>query len=173
MSNNGRRGKGGWGWWGWLGLLVGVWVLAACGAGDTKQPMAIMLTTLDDQQVAVTDYRGQVVLVNFWATWCGPCREEMPALETYYQAHQRDGFVLLAVNAGEKPEKVRAYIAQGGYTFPVLLDRDGAAADALGGVRGMPTSFILDGAGVIVYEHVGALTSEVLTARVTALLGKE
>jgi thiol-disulfide isomerase/thioredoxin len=160
-----------------LRLLAIIGTLVVCAAGCASKratdPADVMLKTLDGAEVHLANYRGQVVLVNFWATWCGPCQEEMPLLDRYYQADRADRFVLLAVNAGEPADRVRAYIAEGGYTFPVLLDEDSLAADTFGGIRGMPASFVLDADGELVYQHVGALTGEVLEAHVTSLLSPE
>lgn len=151
-------------------LLLGVLLLAACEPVARDSSDDVLLETLDGEMVKLSDYRGQVVLVNFWATWCGPCREEMPELEAYYQTHREEGFVLLAVNAGESRERASAYVAEGGYRFTVLLDEDGVLADGFGGLRGMPTSFVLDGEGEVVYQHVGQLSADVLARDVTPLL---
>ena len=158
----------------WVCLALIALTVSACARAATDsdaEPIRnITLEALDGSLVNLADYRGHVVLVNFWATWCGPCRSEMPELDAYYQAHRHEGFVLLAVNAGERSEKVRDFIARGGYTFPVLLDSDGVAARAFGGIRGMPTSFVLDGRGKTVYQQVGVMTAESLAAQVSPFL---
>jgi peroxiredoxin len=98
--------------------------------------------------VKLSDYRGQVVLLNTWATWCPPCRAEMPDLETYYQQHQEDGFVVLAVNSQESADIVAGFLEEQDFTFPVLLDPDGVVMRDYR-VLGLPTSFFIDRDGVI------------------------
>ena len=102
------------------------------------------LTTLDGSEVDMhaVAAENKIVLVNFWATWCGPCRMEMPMFERMYQDHGEDGFTILAVNVRESPEVVRAFIEDEGYTFPILLDEDGSLADSYG-IRAFPTSLLV------------------------------
>ena len=164
-----------------LAALLFVSLLVACatseGAGEledgvekTAETSILPLSTLAGETLDLADYRGQVVLVNFWATWCAPCRIEMPELDRYLQAHQADNFALLAVNAGEPAARAAEYLAEFDYTFTIILDEDGAIDDYFGGVRGMPTSYVLNGDGEVVYQHVGALTQEMLEEKVTPLL---
>ena len=138
--------------------------------GETTVASLLPLPTISGETLDLADYRGQVVLVNFWATWCAPCRIEMPELDSYFQAHQADGFALLAVNAGEPAVRAAEYLAEFDYTFTIILDEEGQIDDYFGGVRGMPTSYVLDGEGEVVYQHVGALTHEILEEKVTPLL---
>ena len=106
------------------------------------------LQTPEGHQVKLSDYQGQVILLNTWATWCPPCRAEMPALEAYYREHKDDGFVVLAVNSQESVSTVTAFITAEGFTFPVLLDPDGAVMSSYG-VRSLPTSFFIDRDGTV------------------------
>lgn len=158
----------------WLGLLLLGLILVGCSRAETpnatKVDRTLPLQTLAGNQVDLADYAGQVILVNFWATWCGPCRAEMPALESFYQAHRHEGLVILAVNAGEPAERAQTYIDEGGYTFPVVLDPDGSVAGYFGGVRAMPTTFVLDRQGTLAYQHVGQLDHTVLDEKVMPLL---
>jgi thiol-disulfide isomerase/thioredoxin len=156
-----------------------LWLTAACTTSTseneeiveaTADSATLPLTMLDGQTLDLADYEGQVVLVNFWAPWCAPCRIEMPELDSYYQAHRDDGFTLLAVNAGEPADRAADYLAQFDYSFPVVLDEDGEIDNYFGGVRGMPSSYILNGEGEVVYQHVGALTQAILEEKVTPLL---
>lgn len=157
-----------------LRLLFIAMLLVACGGVVAGEPapsaLDLPLQTLAGAQANLRDYTGQVIVVNFWATWCAPCRAEMPELEAFYQAHQNGGLALLAVNAGEPANRAQAYIDEGGYSFPVMLDPDGLVADYFGGVRGMPTTFVLDQQGEIIYQHVGPLDRTILEEKVTPLL---
>lgn len=158
----------------WTLLLFVCLFLGSCGSDEDNQAnvaaLNLPLQTLAGEEVNLSDYAGNVILVNFWATWCGPCRVEMPELEAYYQAHQDKGFVMLAVNAGEPAGRAQGFIDEGGYTFPVMLDLEGEVANFFGGVRGMPSTFVLDQNGELAYQHVGLLDRSVLEAEVTPLL---
>jgi thiol-disulfide isomerase/thioredoxin len=114
------------------------------------------LRDMDGEQHALKDYLGQVVMVNFWATWCPPCRREMPSMEALYRKFREDGFTVLAVNEWEDPELVFPYMGQLSVfpTFPVLFDRDGEVSQAFQ-VKGLPTTFLLDKQGRIVFRAVG------------------
>jgi len=101
-------------------------------------------------------YRGRVVLVNFWATWCEPCREEMPALQVLQAKLGKERLIVLAVNYGESPEKVQQFAYQTPVDFPLLLDRHMEAAKAWG-VRMLPASFVLGQDGDIRYSAMGML----------------
>ena len=116
---------------------------------------AFSLPVLDaDAPLALDDLRGRVVLVNFWATWCAPCEEEMPAMERLYRAHHDAGFELLAISVGESPEEVRAFRDRLGLSFPILLDGDKAVAQAYQTYR-YPESYLLDRDGIVVERYVG------------------
>lgn len=116
-------------------------------------------------------YRGQVVLVNFWATWCEPCREEMPSLERLRQSLQGRPFTVLAVNLAEPPSRIRAFLEKMPLGFPVLLDRDTAAAKAWK-ARILPASYVVDAHGRIRYTYAGELdwSQESVRRTIAALL---
>ncbi len=105
--------------------------------------------------------KGQVVLINFWATWCEPCKVEMPAIEQRYQAYRSRGLAVLAVDFDEPEADVRAFRDQLGLTFPVLLD-PGAKVQSLYRVLGYPTSFFVDRQGLIRAQHIGLMTEDEL-----------
>jgi peroxiredoxin len=156
-----------------FGLLV---TLALAPAGSDAGPARIgapvadfTLADLNGKMVRLSDYRGRPVLINGWATWCPPCRAEMPALHDFYLAHQADGFALLAVNAGESGSTVASFIAQSGFTFPVLLDSGEGMLHRLG-VKGLPTSILIGRDGIVKYIHTGAITPELLETRIAPLL---
>lgn len=111
--------------------------------------------------VVLTDLRGQVVVLNFWATWCGPCRIEMPAFQQQFEQRAADGFTILAVNNGESAAQVAAFRDELGLTFPLLLDERGAI-QAQYGIFSYPSTLVLDRDGVIVARHFGLLTADQL-----------
>ena len=129
--------------------------------------------TLDGETVSLADFRGQVVLLNFWATWCSSCKKEMPLLQTVYELYQPD-FVVLAVDYNESADRVRAFAEENGMGFPVLLDPDGTINDDLFGevIPGYPTSLLLDRDGVIVAYFPGELNGAQLTDALEPLLAQ-
>jgi len=124
-------------------------------AGGKAAPFE--LTDLSGDSVSMADLRGKVVFLNIWATWCAPCREEMPSMEKLYQhLHDNKGFVMLAVSQDtESRDEVVAYVKKHGYHFDVLLDPKNAVAEAYK-VSGVPETFIIDRDGRIVAHHSGA-----------------
>jgi thiol-disulfide isomerase/thioredoxin len=107
-----------------------------------------------EAQRSLASYEGSVVLLNFWASWCPPCIEEMPSMQALYDELGGDGFEIVAVNVQEDPETVQSFIDENGFDFPVLLDRTGQTAQKYA-VRGLPTSYILDSDGRILARKVG------------------
>ncbi len=129
------------------------------------------LQTLDGESVSLSDYRGKLVMINFWASWCPPCNSEMPDLQRYYEQHQDEDFIILGVNYQDTPDKVQAFIEKYGVTFPILLDSDGRVAN-LFGVQGLPTSFFVDKEGNVLGYQPGPVTKEMLEDGITPLLQK-
>jgi peroxiredoxin len=127
------------------------------------------LPALTGEKISLDDYAGQVVLINLWATWCPPCKAEMPTLNTFYETHKEQGFVVLAVNNQEDVTTVNSYIQEKGFSFPVLLDTQ-AEMIALYQVQGLPTTFIIDRNGQIQHIQVGEITEQQLESIVGPLL---
>lgn len=113
------------------------------------------LNTIDGDPEQLTDYLGKVVFLNFWATWCGPCRIEMPSMQSLYDEFQDDGLEIVAVNLGERQKTVESFLEDNNLTFPVLLD----VTNRVGGIygaRSIPTTYIIDRDGNILSMTVGA-----------------
>ena len=117
------------------------------------------LADLDGKSQSLSQYRGKIVLLNFWATWCKPCTTEMPAMQTIYDKLRNKGFVVLAINELEDEAKVREHIKQFGHTFPVLMDRDNKVANQFG-VFGLPVSVFIDQEGRVQEYIKGGLLTE-------------
>jgi len=131
---------------------------------------SFQLTNLAGENGSLDQYRGKVVLLNFWATWCKPCTKEMPAMQTAYDALRDQGFVVLAINELEDVPKVREHIAEHRHTFEVLLDPDNHVANQYG-VVGLPVSIFIDKTGhVRKIVKGGLLTEESITETVRPLL---
>lgn len=118
-----------------------------------EQAPEFTLMNMEGESVSLTDYRGQVVVINFWATWCPPCREEKPTMERLYQQFKDKGLVFLAVNVEENGHQVVSeYLMRNSFSFPILLDGK-AEVQSLYGVFRYPESYIIDRDGMVV-EHV-------------------
>jgi len=144
-------------------LVLGAMVLssALCCAGelaevDATSPLAASLPDLTGGQHSLDELRGKVLLVNFWASWCPPCVEEMPSIQRLADALQGKPFAALAVNVGESALRVKAMVKRVGLRLPVLLDRDSATFQAWE-ASVLPTTYLLDAAGVPRYVGRGPL----------------
>jgi peroxiredoxin len=127
----------------------------AFAASDASGPApAFTLTALSGQQGALSQYKGQVVMVNFWATWCGPCQQEMPLLDQMYKKYKPAGFTLIGVNVDKESPAVKELLARKPVSFPVLLDPANQVSKAYH-VDEMPSSVIIDRKGEIRYIHRG------------------
>ena len=130
----------------------------------------LTLFALDGREYSLDDYRGQVVLVNLWATWCPPCKAEMPTLKAYYEAHQANGFVTVAVNDGDPEEAVKAFAQEYDLTFPIWLDPTYQATDHAFKTRNLPSSFVIDRDGNVRLRWVGEIDRAALEKYVTPLI---
>ncbi|MHB9032267.1 MAG: TlpA family protein disulfide reductase [Anaerolineae bacterium] len=122
-----------------------------------KQAPDLALPDINGKIVWLADLRGKIVIVTFWATWCTPCRAELPELVGVYQKLQERGIEILAINVGESPDQVNAFVTDLGIKFPVLLDAKGFAVYAFG-VHAIPTSFIVDRDGILRHSQMGGMT---------------
>jgi peroxiredoxin len=127
------------------------------------------LDTLAGEKVGLEDYNGQVVVLNFWATWCTPCKIEMPMLDEFYTTHRSAGLVVLAINDQEEKTTVAAFIREAGYRFPVLLDPDAELIERYL-IPGLPTTIVIDRTGVIQHIQLGLISDQQLRAVVEPLL---
>ncbi|MEF3275932.1 MAG: TlpA family protein disulfide reductase [Chloroflexus sp.] len=122
--------------------------------------------TLADGTHKLSDLRGKPVVINFWATWCLPCVEEMPTLEAARRANP--DLVILAVNRNETTDAIAAFAPRVGVSFPLITDRDGTIGERYG-VINLPTTFFINSDGTIAARHVGALSSERLAERLAEI----
>ncbi len=159
-------------------LIALIWMLTGRNEpqppamGEMSRPApSINLPRLGGGQVNLNDYQGQVVLINFWGTWCEPCREEMPALQSAYEQLRDEGFVIIGVNLtgdeikrGNTEDDVQDFIATYSVTYPIALDMQGNVTNDYR-VFPLPTSFFVDAQGQIRFVRVGTVTAEEVTAR--------
>ncbi|MBI5943209.1 MAG: TlpA family protein disulfide reductase [Chloroflexi bacterium] len=118
---------------------------------------------------SLIDYRDKVVLVNNWATWCPPCKAEIPTLQAYYETHTNDGFVIIGVEAGEPQSDVLKFVRENNMTYPVWIDLTSAAMKAFRN-ESLPSSYVIDRKGTVRLAWVGEISREMLEEYVTPLL---
>lgn len=170
-----------------LAILIGVFFLF-CGEKKEDPPKKgttlerpqkgfsaphFILYDLENKEFTLSDFRGKVVLLNFWASWCGPCRMEMPSMETIYKELKDKGFEILAVNLDRGgPEKVKGFVSNYKLTFPILLDSGGKIAIKYR-ITALPTSFLLDQKGIIREKIVGGRnwTDPLFLGKIETLMG--
>ena len=138
--------------------------------GKPAPPFA--LTLFDGNALRLGDLRGNVVFLNFWASWCVPCREEAPALETAWQAYRPRGVVFVGINIQDKEQDARAFLDEFSITYANGVD-PGSKIAVDYGVYGIPETFVIDRGGRISYKHIGAITSATLATKLDQVLAGE
>lgn len=158
------------GWWIWIHRVVGQ-------QAPTQRPAiplagnpapAFTLTTLEGNELQLADLHGQAVVLNFWASWCGPCRAEMPELEQAFQEYREQGLIVLGVNQGEDPATVRGFLQQLGLSFPVVLDQQ-LQVSQLYHVNSLPSTFFIDRNGIIRDQVIGQMNTALLSERLRSI----
>ncbi|MDH5300650.1 MAG: TlpA family protein disulfide reductase [Gammaproteobacteria bacterium] len=144
---------------------LGIWlVMGGLFGGGTAlaAPVSLELADMHGREHRLQDYRGQWVVVNYWATWCVPCRTELPELQAFYTKYRHRGVMVIGVNYEDTPqEKVQAFVKQHRLGFPVWLASPDEPSP-LGEVRGLPTTFIVAPSGEVVARHQGKVTEAML-----------
>lgn len=166
-------------------LIAGLaWTFASADPAGTSTAGAIpaprqgflapdfTLQTTTEESITLSELRGQAVLVNLWATWCPPCRAEMPTIQKLYDEYKHQGFVVLGVDMTyqDNASAVQPFIQENGLTFPILLDTTGQMADQYE-LRSLPSSFFIDRSGVVQEVVIGGPMSEaLLRTRIESIL---
>jgi cytochrome c biogenesis protein CcmG/thiol:disulfide interchange protein DsbE len=159
--------------------LVAALALLAAGCGSVStgpttrsspgQAPAFTLKGLDGRQHSLSDYRGKVVMINFWATWCIPCRAEMPDIEHEYRAHRDQGLVVLGIDPKEGQDVVSRFVQDIGVSYTILLDPKGEVYDRYG-VSALPQTLIVDRGGAVVKERTGQASRAQMEQELSAAL---
>jgi peroxiredoxin len=138
-----------------LGAMLTIYAASSVEAATVSGPAPdFTLKSQDGSNIKLSELRGQVVMVNFWASWCGPCRQEMPLLEQLYQRYQPMGFTLLGVNVEEDSSAANKVLKEIPVSFPILYDSRNSVSESYQ-VRAMPSTFLIDRDGNIRYLHKG------------------
>jgi peroxiredoxin len=162
-----------------LAILFGVWLFftrhnRASRAGSLPQRQNALapdftLLQLDGQTLRLSSYRGKVVLLDFWATWCVPCREEIPHFVELQDKYRADGFEIIGVSMDDGPGPVRSFYQEFHLNYPVAMG-NAKIGELYGGVLGLPIAFLLDRDGRVYAKHIGATKPEIIEKEVVALL---
>jgi peroxiredoxin len=152
-----------------VSILVSVLAVAGCSSDASPAPVVqpggaapdFQLSSLDGQSISLGSLRGRPVMLNFWATWCGPCRGEVPFIQEVFEDEKwtAQGLVILAVNLGEATSDVTQFVADNGLTFPVLLDT-GLKVARMYNVSSIPVTYFIDKNGIIKDKQIGSFSSK-------------
>lgn len=161
----------------WIMLVMLLWWSAPLAMAEERSDayLGITLKGVDGTTTTLADFKGKVLLVNYWATWCPPCREEMPVFAKVRKQHQEKGLEVVGVIFMDRPEPadLTAMLGEMGVDYPILQGPPEtviALSESMGGVRGLPTSFLLDREGRIVQRILGAFSEEKLIQVLEPLL---
>ncbi|NWG86698.1 MAG: TlpA family protein disulfide reductase [Hydrogenophilaceae bacterium] len=155
-----------------IGLIVYFWFRPPASVDDLQLPAPAVTIATPDGPQPLSSWRGKVVLVNFWATWCPYCRHEMPAMQAFYQQHKGEGFEILALSLDDGQAEIDAFMREEGYSFPAMPTISGTTQQ-FGGVDKVPTSFIIDRQGVIRHRISGQVHRARLEELVLPLLREQ
>ena len=142
---------------------------AAPAEQETYPAPDFTVYTLAGEAAKLSDFAGKPVVINFWATWCPPCRQELPGFENAWQQYGDEVVFLMVECGGESADEVETFVTEGGYTFPVYVDSDGTAAAAYG-INAIPVTALVDGDGNLFAYQVGAVEEESLRGAIDMLL---
>ncbi|VAX15784.1 hypothetical protein MNBD_NITROSPINAE03-1871 [hydrothermal vent metagenome] len=161
----------------WLVIVI---VIAGCSGKKMEPPPLqepkpspqLSLQKTSGGKISLSELKGRPVMVNFWATWCVPCRREMPVLDRFLKDRKETGLEILLVNYKESKKIVDDFMEKKDFSFKILMDESGEAANKFG-VFGLPTTYFISRQGDIIYTHIGELTDEILYLRFKSILGVE
>jgi thiol-disulfide isomerase/thioredoxin len=152
----------------WIAITLLLLAAGAVWIWYTQPPLDFTLPTLQGEEFTLSAMRGKPVVLNFWATWCEPCKRELPSLQRAAE-HYGDQVIIVGVDQGESVAQVTGFVEQFGLTYTIPLDSEFAASGRYN-IRGMPTTFFIDAGGTIRSVYVGEMTSMTLAENIAGLL---
>ena len=156
----------------WMGLIVlSLFSAGPAAAADRKPAPDFEVTDLSGSPLKLSAFQGSVILLDFWATWCPPCRAEIPHFKQLYAGYKGKGLQVIGLSVGEKPDVVRSFAKANGITYPVGMSSD-SIEQAYGGIRGIPTTFLIDKQGRIAGQFTGYQEKQVFEQEIRALLAE-
>ncbi len=156
----------------WTGVFLSVFLMGAAGAAPARTAAPnFKLNDLNGKAIQLSALRGKVVLLDFWATWCPPCRAEIPYFIGFYKTYKGKGLEIIGLSVGEKPETVKQFVQSNGINYPIAIT-SGQIEQAYGGIRGIPTTFLIDKQGRIANKLIGYHDKEVFEKEIQALLAE-
>jgi peroxiredoxin len=155
------------------GSASGAAVASFCDGKQKPANLGFTVKDMNGRDVNLSSFKGKVILLNFWATWCGPCKVEIPGFVELYNGYKDKGFVVLGVSTDDSPEQLRKFAQQMNISYPVLVgsDRSDITDDAYGPMWGIPVSFLIAKDGTICHRYMGLATKEQLERELNVLLG--
>lgn len=157
-----------------LTALTGILILSAfmgnqCAVSQTQKVAPdFSLSTIDGETLKLSDYKGKVIILDFWATWCPPCRKEIPDLIKLYDKYKDKGLIIIGISS-EDTNTLKEFSEDNGINYPIALGNQ-KVAEAYGGIQYIPTTFVIDREGNIIKKHVGFTEYEVFEAEIKELL---
>ena len=151
----------------WAMLLLAT--LLPAGLAVEGKPAKVEAVLLNGEKVNLEQWKGKVVMVNFWATWCAVCQTEMPGWQKFYEANRAKGFEMIALSVDDGVEEVQAFMAKKQYRFPVAWRFDKQVDDDFPTIRSTPTTYFVDKHGKVALQHIGRMSEEFLRTTLESL----
>ncbi|MBI3616477.1 MAG: TlpA family protein disulfide reductase [Candidatus Omnitrophica bacterium] len=157
----------------WLGIIIlSLFSLGLAEATPQRKPAPdFQVTDLSGKSLQLSTFREKVVLLDFWATWCPPCRAELPHFKELHAAYKGKGLQVIGLSVGEKADVVKSFVQSNGISYPIGI-ASGKEEEAFGGIRGIPTTFLIDKEGRIAGRYVGYQDKKVFEEQIRALLAE-
>lgn len=157
-------------------LIVGIMTtafLAGCRSGEVRQAADLVLKDVNGVEHSYAELKGVVTIVDFWATWCAPCKAEMPHFEELYQQYQAHGLQIIGISVDGSAEDVKRFLKEDAQvSYPILMATE-PVKKAFGGIEGLPTTFVIDQKGVVYQKYIGFVDKETFEKDIKTLLDQK